>query len=52
VACDGDDPAPKDFTGATDDTLWPLDNEFGFVVVDFIGAAQKVLDGAYRRLGQ
>jgi len=43
-ACPVDGPQPQT-VGAT--TLYPIDSEFGFYVVDFVGAFDKELDGIY-----
>ena len=42
-ACPGD--TPPLVSGPN--TLYPIDSVFGFEVVDFVGAAQKTLDGIY-----
>ena len=42
--------APKVMVRSTDKegvTLYPVDSEFGFYVVDFLGAVGKVRDGDY-----
>jgi hypothetical protein len=46
----GGAPCPEDFGPVVDKqgvTLYPVDSEFGFYIVDFLGAEGKVRDGAY-----
>ena len=39
--------AAQPFTDKSGVTLYPVDTEFGFYVVDFVGAQEKALDGDY-----
>jgi hypothetical protein len=39
--------AEQPFTDKSGVTLYPVDTEFGFYVVDFVGAQEKALDGDY-----
>ena len=44
TACPADVAPLLDKSGVT---LYPIDSEFGFYIVDFLGAAQKIRDGNY-----
>ncbi len=43
-ACPAEGPQPRTIDGTM---LYPIDSEFGFYVVDFVGGFQKELDGIY-----
>ncbi|MCK0153810.1 hypothetical protein MWU49_08855 [Alcanivorax sp. S6407] len=51
VICGDDDVCPTDaeqpLVDKSGTTLYPVDSEFGYIVSDFVGAAQKSRDGDY-----